>query len=163
MFRARENSTHGFEVRDYQSGELFFKNRPSVKRYSLARMRCFDLARNRKFHDRNAYRTLAIWDGSNAISKMKFFRGKLVSETSYLIQPVDIKIKLTLGEEYKSTSWEQERGLDKDERDWWSVTKKTTKTGRSAGDTTKWVGSEHADEKNVNKPTVQKIRCKEKK
>jgi hypothetical protein len=163
MFKARENSTHGFEVRDYQTGELFFKNRPSVRRYSLARIRCFDLARNRKFHDRNAYRTLAIWDGSNAVSKIKFFRGKFVSESSYLIQPVDMKIKLTSGDEFRETEWRQALGLEKDARDWWSVTKKTTKTGRSAGDTTKWLTADHVDEQKVNKPVIQKVRCKEKK
>ena len=156
MFQARENSTHGFEVRDYQSGELFFKNRPSVARYSLARMRCFDLARDRKFHDRKAYRTLAIWDGSDAISKLKFFRGKLISEGSYLIQPVQMEVKLTF-DTYKMSAGMQKLGLEKDVRDWWK-TKSTVKTGRVAGDITQWVKSEHVEPEKACKQVTHYVR-----
>jgi len=136
----RENCTHGFEIRDYVTGNLFFKNRPMVKKYSLARMRVFDLARRT-----NGVKIYAIWDGSNAISRLHFKDGHVVKERDYLNQPETFEILLTNGEEFKEKEYLQKIHLEKDYRDEQRSRLKNQKMGMSGGDITSWTKAEHKE------------------
>ncbi len=76
---------HGYRIIEVRNAARIecFHNRPTVRKYAVARMRVFDLARDRKWS--HLTRTFEIWDGINPIKKFVFSDRKLVSEKDYLL------------------------------------------------------------------------------
>jgi hypothetical protein len=79
-------SVHGFRIVEIRNGQRIdcFHNRPTVRKYSVARIRVFDLARDRRW-SHLAIRKFEIWDGIKPIKKFVFENRQLVSEKDYLL------------------------------------------------------------------------------
>lgn len=70
---------YGYRILEFRDGKkrVHFPRRPVVNDYEIARCRIFDLMRL----FRGQTREFQIWDGINPVSKLRFEKGRFISES----------------------------------------------------------------------------------
>lgn len=117
------NAVSGYYIIEIRNGERIRQfPKKSCSRFELAKVRIFDLCRDKKFKYLSV-RKFEIWDGITGIAKISVNRNGDYSIKPYLLQPLDAREKM---------------GYESDVEYPHKMRRNNQRTGPKAGDLTAW-------------------------